>query len=75
MKRLIMIIALLAIFTPHEGMAQSKSNSKGFDYSSHAKMNKKAQRWKKRRMKAADGDQLNVQCSVRKSRRAARRAG
>lgn len=72
MKRILLIIALLAFFAPERGIAQSKSHAKGFDYSSHAKMNKKAQRWKKRRMKAADGNQINVQCSVRKSRKAAR---
>jgi hypothetical protein len=75
MKRLLILIALLAFFTPDQSMAQSKSSSKGFDYSSHAKMNKKAQRWKMRRAKASKGDMTNTQCSVRKTRRAARRAG
>jgi hypothetical protein len=75
MKRILLIIVLLAFFTPEQSIAQSKSSSKGFDYSSHAKMNKKAQRWKMRRSKAAKGDMTNTQCSVRKTRRAARRAG
>jgi hypothetical protein len=75
MKRIILIIALFAFFAPEQGVAQSKSNGRGFDYSSHAKMNKKAQRWKMRRSKAAKGDMTNTQCSVRKTRRAARRAG
>ncbi len=75
MKRLLLLVALIWMMLPQEGAAQRKTSGGGFDYASHAKMNKKAQRWKKRRMKAADGDQLNVQCSVRKSRKAARRAG
>ena len=55
----------------HNASAQS---AKGFDYSAHKKMNKQASHWGKRRMKAADHDMTNIQCSVRKSRRKAKRS-
>ncbi|MEN9639965.1 MAG: hypothetical protein RLZZ262_1834, partial [Bacteroidota bacterium] len=74
MKRIVLIIALFSFFVPTESMAQKKSKAKGFDYAAHSKTNKKAQRWKMRRSKAAKGDMTNTQCSVRKTRRAARRA-
>jgi hypothetical protein len=37
-------------------------------------MNKKAAKWGKSRIKASDGDYTNMQCSVRKTRRHAKKA-
>ncbi len=67
--QLFLVFACLLSFQP----ADAQTSSKGFDYQGHQKMNKKAARWSKHRMKASNGDQLNLKCSVRKSRRAARR--
>ena len=71
MKHLFRILAILILLGPSvtHVHAQHSSKSKGFDYAKHNQMNKKAGRWSKKRIKASDGDQTNVQCSVRKSRR------
>jgi hypothetical protein len=75
MKAIVTILVVIAFaLQPGQSSAQSSQKARGFDYSSHSKMNKKAARWSKRRIKASGNNQLNVQCSVRKSRKAARRA-
>jgi hypothetical protein len=72
MKKVIPILMLsFLILLGDRALAQS---SKGFDYAAHRKMNKKAGHWGKRRVKAADHDMTNIQCSVGKSRRKARRS-
>jgi len=63
-------LCLLCMIT----MAQAQRSAKGFDYAAHKKMNHKAARWSNQRMKAADHDPTNIQCSVRKSRRHARKS-
>ena len=72
--KLVTIVLLLATFTvPAQAQRSSKSKTNGFDYAGHSQLNKKASRWSKRRIKASDGDQTNVQCSVRKSKKHARK--
>ena len=69
MYRFVLILAL--IFAVGNVSAQSAKG--GFDYNSHAKMNKKAKRWGERRNKASKGDMTNLKCSPRQSRRYARK--
>lgn len=73
MKRLIPILLVFMLLGCTSNVS-AQSSSKGFDYHAHSKMNKKAGRWSKHRIKAAGNDPTNIQCSVRKSRRKARRA-
>lgn len=73
MKLIISIfLSAVMLFAFEESNAQRQQ--KGFDYAGHQRMNKKAKRWGKHRVKAANYDQTNLRCSVRQSRRAARRA-
>jgi hypothetical protein len=72
MKPASKIIAIIIFLIPFVAGAQS---NKGFDYQAHRKMNKKAARWGENRIKASKGDKTNLQCSVRKTRRHARKAG
>lgn len=71
MRKYLSILLLSTLMMITES-AWSQS-AKGFDYSAHKKLNKQAGHWGKRRMKAADHDMTNIQCSVRKSRRKARK--
>ncbi len=72
MKKFLQIV-LLSAFCLSFQLAIAQSSSKGYDYKGHQRTNAKAQKWGKHRMKASDGDQTNLKCSVRKSRRYARR--
>lgn len=72
MKPSAKLIALIIFLVPFIAGAQS---AKGFDYRAHQKMNKKAARWGENRVKASKGDKTNLQCSVRKTRRHARKSG
>lgn len=71
MKPFFKIIALLLLLLP---LCMNAQSDRGFDYGGHRKMNKKAARWGKHRVKASKGDYTNLQCSVRKTRRHARRS-
>jgi|LakMenE18May11ns_1017448.scaffolds.fasta_scaffold9933310_2 hypothetical protein len=71
MQPALKFIALVIFMMPLFASAQS---GKGFDYAAHRKMNKKAAKWGKSRIKASDGDYTNMQCSVRKTRRHAKKA-
>jgi hypothetical protein len=73
MKKFIIVLLSAILLLPSEA-SLAQSSPRGFDYQAHAAMNKKAGRWGKRRMKAAKGDVTNVRCSVRSSRRAARKS-
>jgi hypothetical protein len=76
MRKLILFLPLLLLMVfSNDSTAQKRT--KGFDYAGHHRMNMKAKRWGKHRLKAAKNDQTNLRCSVRTSRRAARhqRAG
>jgi len=72
MRKIFFIIFIASIFCFDTYPAQGQSSTKGFNYSAHSKMNHKAGRWSKRRLKASGNDQVNLKCSVRKSRRYAR---
>ncbi len=70
MKTAIRILTLVLFLMPLVSNAQGR----GFDYDAHRKMNKKAGKWGKNRVKASKGDYTNMQCSVGKTRRHARRS-
>ncbi len=72
MKKFIQIILVVALSFSFSNV-YSQTSVKGYDYKSHHRTNKKAQKWGNNRMKASDGDQTNLKCSVRKSRRYARK--
>jgi hypothetical protein len=72
MKKLLPLLILFVFMLSYQP-SSAQTSAKGFDYKSHQKMNKKAARWGKHRMKASKGDQLNLKCSVRKSRQASRK--
>lgn len=69
-----LMIVLLTFMLPTGTEAQTQKKGKGFDYKQHDHNNQKAKRWAKRRMKASDGDQVNLKCSARQSRRYARKS-
>jgi len=69
MYKFVLILALIF----GAGQVNAQTAKKGFDYNSHAKMNKKAKRWGEKRNKASRGDMTNVKCSPRESRRYARK--
>jgi hypothetical protein len=72
MRKLILFLPLLLLMVfSNDSVAQKRT--KGFDYAGHHRMNMKAKRWGKHRFKAANYDQTNLRCSVRTSRRAARK--
>jgi hypothetical protein len=71
MQPALKFIALVIFMMPLFASAQS---GKGFDYAAHRKMNKKAAKWGKSRIKASDGDYTNMHCSIRKTRRHAKKA-
>jgi hypothetical protein len=60
------------LFAVEPAIAQAPM--KGFDYSAHQKLNKQAGRWGKRRVKASKGDHTNLKCSVKQTRRYARKS-
>ena len=73
MRKLILFLPLLLLMVfSNDSTAQKRT--RGFDYAGHHRMNMKAKRWGKHRLKAAKNDQTNLRCSVRTSRRAARRS-
>lgn len=74
MKSIIRIFFLAAFLMLMPETSQAQTRGKGFDYKAHKSQNAKAQKWAKRRVKASKGDQTNVQCSPRTTRRHARRA-
>ncbi|MEZ4800617.1 MAG: hypothetical protein R2809_12765 [Flavobacteriales bacterium] len=73
MKRILIIFALLSFFL--SAVPASAQTRKGhMTQKERVQMNKKSQRWAKKRMKAAKGDLTNVKCTTRQSRRYARKA-
>jgi hypothetical protein len=66
-------IALFLALIFFAGNSYAQTAKRGFDYNSHAKMNKKAKRWGEKRNKATKGDMTNLKCSPRESRRYARK--
>ncbi|MFN0031552.1 MAG: hypothetical protein ACKVOR_05280 [Flavobacteriales bacterium] len=73
--KLIWIAACLMLLTnalPAE--AQKFKEQKGFNYKAHQKKNEKSKKWAKRRVRAAKGDLVHVQCTPGQSRRHARRS-
>jgi hypothetical protein len=73
MKKLLGILTLFILLICSE-QTQAQSGERGFDYKAHSRMNAKAGRWSKHRIKASHGDPVNLKCSVRKSRQYARKA-
>lgn len=74
MKNLIvsLIVVLFAVAT----MPANAQTRKGrMTQTERSHMNKKSQRWAKKRMRAAKGDLTNVKCTTRQSRRYARKSG
>lgn len=72
MKAIIRLIMFLTLCTGFN-TTSAQSSGKGFDYSSHHRMNQRSQRWGEKRLKASNHDQVNLKCSVRQSRKYVRR--
>ena len=72
MKKLIhlgILVVFLLSFLPTEAQTRAGQMSS----KERARVTRKANRWSKRRMKAANYDMTNVKCNVRQSRRYARK--
>ncbi|MDZ4823362.1 MAG: hypothetical protein SH856_07870 [Flavobacteriales bacterium] len=74
MKTYIAIFLIAAFsFCNTMGAATPEPPKKGFNYKAHKQMNKKANRWGKKRMKAANYNLLNIKCDAKDSRKYAKR--
>lgn len=72
MKRFLIILTLLSFFLSAVP-AEAQSRKGHMSQKERVQMNKKSQRWAKKRMKAAKGDLTNIKCTTRQSKKYARK--